>query len=469
MPVRRIDDMVLRIMRALFAVGVFDHPPASDPTALTRRAEHRRRRRRSRSRQPRAARCCSRTLTTCCRSPAGQEIAVIGLAARPGRRAERSTRAAAAPRCRSSASTRRGRRRCRASRRAAQADGDVVTYAAGTLVADASLPQRPRGRRGGLRRRRRDRGQRPQSLARRSTRPASWSCLQPVAARDQDSSVAAVAKANPQHHRRAADRRPGRDAVAAAGQGRARDVVPGRAGRQRGRRAAVRRREPVGQAAVHLPEVGRRQPRSRPRRSSPAITRTACPHSTYSEGLLVGYRWYDAKHITPLFPFGFGLSYTSFKFSGLTVQCDRAGARCDVRREEHRRARRRRGRAALRRDPPAAREPPKQLKGYEKVTLEPGERRGHAAAGPAAFSYWNTKANGWQWHRAATRSTSATRQPTSHCRASTASPTASAIAHLFKDRRVRQEIFVLATTECGVLCDTPRVAVVTAKISRGGG
>jgi beta-glucosidase len=39
----------------------------------------------------------------------------------------------------------------------------------------------------------------------------------------------------------------------------------------------------------------------------------------YSEGLQVGYRWYEANNVTPVFPFGFGLSYTTFAYSGLSV------------------------------------------------------------------------------------------------------------------------------------------------------
>ncbi len=120
------------------------------------------------------------------------------------------------------------------------------------------------------------------------------------------------------------------------------------------------------------------------------------PHSSYSEGLLVGYRWYDAQGIAPLFPFGFGLAYTTFGFSGLsaTTQGDGAVVRFTL---QNTGARRGADTAQVYVGMPASTgEPPRQLKGFAKVWLDPGQARTLSIPLDAsAFAHWDTASGQW--------------------------------------------------------------------------
>ena len=118
----------------------------------------------------------------------------------------------------------------------------------------------------------------------------------------------------------------------------------------------------------------------------------------YSEGLLVGYRWYDQNNVAPLFPFGYGLSYTSFKYSGLQVERASVDGVTPVRVS-----------ATVTNTgsvagsdaaqlylgyPAAAGEPPRKLVDFRRVTLAPGEsRRLTFTIRPSDEWWWNGK--GW--------------------------------------------------------------------------
>jgi beta-glucosidase len=120
----------------------------------------------------------------------------------------------------------------------------------------------------------------------------------------------------------------------------------------------------------------------------------------YSEGLDVGYKYYDAKGETPLYPFGYGLSYTSYRFSNLHVDGStlRENGKLRVTADVTDTGDRAGSEVAqlYLSDPKAAGEPANQLKGFAKVALGAHQTKQVAFDVTAQdASYWNSDAQAW--------------------------------------------------------------------------
>ena len=123
-------------------------------------------------------------------------------------------------------------------------------------------------------------------------------------------------------------------------------------------------------------------------------------HIKYGDKLMVGYRYWTTAGKHPLFPFGFGLSYTSFKFSKLDVPASAAkGSAVDVGFDVTNTGSVAGAEVAelYISDPSAqADRPERELKGFAKVRLDPGETRPVTISLDArAFSYWDEPAHRW--------------------------------------------------------------------------
>ena len=94
----------------------------------------------------------------------------------------------------------------------------------------------------------------------------------------------------------------------------------------------------------------------------------------YNEGLKVGYKWFDAEHKPVLFPFGFGLSYTRYQYSGLTIQDGKALTVSFTVRNSGQRVGTEIAQVYAS-FPDAAGEPPKRLIGWTRVELAAGESK----------------------------------------------------------------------------------------------
>lgn len=105
-------------------------------------------------------------------------------------------------------------------------------------------------------------------------------------------------------------------------------------------------------------------------------------HAVYGEGVFVGYRYYDAKRIAPLFPFGFGLSYTTFAYRNVRVSnaafdADRDGTvtvEVDIA-NTGKRAGQEVVQLYVHERAPAVVRPQNELRAFAKVSLEPGEQK----------------------------------------------------------------------------------------------
>ena len=119
---------------------------------------------------------------------------------------------------------------------------------------------------------------------------------------------------------------------------------------------------------------------------------------SYEESIFVGYRHYDSGGPEPLFPFGHGLSYTTFDYRHLSVRAGPDGFEVSL---DVANTGSRRGstvvQAYVRRPESAISRPDRELKGFEKVELEPGETRAVSMTlARAAFRHWDSDLGAWR-------------------------------------------------------------------------
>ncbi|WP_433966771.1 glycoside hydrolase family 3 C-terminal domain-containing protein [Tunturiibacter gelidiferens] len=121
----------------------------------------------------------------------------------------------------------------------------------------------------------------------------------------------------------------------------------------------------------------------------------------YKEGIFVGYRGYEKNKVKPLFPFGYGLSYTTFRFANLKIESNDAGgevqgvASFDVTNSGARKGAEV-AQLYVTEDHPKVPRPEHELKGFQRIELSPGETKHvEIPLGARSFSYYDVGAKKW--------------------------------------------------------------------------
>ncbi|MCM1300425.1 MAG: glycoside hydrolase family 3 C-terminal domain-containing protein [Alistipes senegalensis] len=121
----------------------------------------------------------------------------------------------------------------------------------------------------------------------------------------------------------------------------------------------------------------------------------------YSEGVFIGYRWYDKHRIPYVFPFGYGLSYTTFTYESIVCENrmeDEGRVLVTVRvKNDGSRAGKEIVQLYVSDTRSSVERPEKELKAFTKVTLEPGESKTVTLElDRRSFSFWDTESHDWK-------------------------------------------------------------------------
>ncbi|MFD9632420.1 beta-glucosidase family protein, partial [Streptomyces violascens] len=152
--------------------------------------------------------------------------------------------------------------------------------------------------------------------------------------------------------------------------------------------------DPGGRLTQTFPVSEDRHPMAGDPRRYPGVDGT----EEYSEGIHLGYRWYDAEDVSPLFPFGHGLSYTTFEYADLSVRPDGDGLAVGFTvRNTGRRTGTTVAQIYLGPSPDLRLDQARRaLAGYRRLELEPGrEQRVTVRISARSLSSWDPERHGW--------------------------------------------------------------------------
>ena len=161
---------------------------------------------------------------------------------------------------------------------------------------------------------------------------------------------------------------------------------------------------PSGKLPITFPKSTDDVPAHTPEQYPGVAKAKGKPVEQYSEGVLVGYRWYDSKKIEPLYPFGYGLSYTTFTYSNLKLSSDALSTsnptltiEFDLKNTGTKDGTEVAQVYVEMPAQPDVVQPPRQLKGFTRLPTAAGKTsHGQVTLDARSFSYWDVNAHGWK-------------------------------------------------------------------------